>query len=413
MFSGAFSSWLAWPLSGVVAWLGWIAALAILSYRWKGKRSYVVGLALAVAFCVYGGFPEAYFFVAAALLSFFVALAVVALVRRRRLSLSAVVRVGAGIVAGGVVSAPLWFPGLQIITGSHRAAGVGGVRGVDANSLGLLVAPGYYGLPIKGSAWFYSHGDYYETVVYVGVDRARPGRGRSAALVAPPDGHRPCRHGRGHHGDRLPDAVVPSRVLSVGRTSLHDVAIKRMRAVLGLPVGVLSALGLETLMRARGERRMLITYWALSAAVAVFVGFLWYEALANSLPAAEHRLRLDSLWWPVGLVAACVLAGLLFVLVRKLAHGRLARAALVAAVAVLFGAETAFLVFSGVGINSYSGSFFPVTPAIARLKAVVGSGLIGLDTGDPLPVAKDGRMPASSRKPTSATLSPSSPPTTR
>ena len=43
------------------------------------------------------------------------------------------------------------------------------MRGLDANSLGLLVAPGYYGLPIKGSAWFYSHGDYYETAVYVGV----------------------------------------------------------------------------------------------------------------------------------------------------------------------------------------------------------------------------------------------------
>ena len=383
MFSGAFSSWLAWPLSGVVAWLGWIAALAILSYRWKGKRSYVVGLALAIAFCVYGGFPEAYFFVAAALLSFFVALAVVALVRRRRLSLSAVVRVGAGIVAGGVVSAPLWFPGLQIITGSHRAAGVGGVRGVDANSLGLLVAPGYYGLPIKGSAWFYSHGDYYETAVYVGV----------IALVLA--GAAVLRWWRHPAVIALVVMVVATMLIAyqtqsfhlvsylLDRTSLHDVAIKRMRAVLGLPVGVLSALGLETLMRARGERRMLITYWALSAAVAVFVGFLWHEALANSLPAAEHRLRLDSLWWPVGLVAACVLAGLLFVLVRKLAHGRLARAVLAAAVAVLFGAETAFLLFSGVGINSYSGSFFPVTAPMARLKAVVGSGLIGFDTGDP------------------------------
>ena len=50
---------------------------------------------------------------------------------------------------------------------------------------------------------------------------------------------------------------------------------------------------------------------------------------------------------------------------------------------MLFGAETAFLLFSGVGISSYSQSFFPVTPAIARLEAVVGSGLIGIDTGKP------------------------------
>jgi len=33
MFSGAFANWVTWPLSDVVAWTGWIAALAILSYR--------------------------------------------------------------------------------------------------------------------------------------------------------------------------------------------------------------------------------------------------------------------------------------------------------------------------------------------------------------------------------------------
>ena len=238
-------------------------------------------------------------------------------------------------------------------------------------------------MPIKGSAWFYSHGDYYETAVYVGV----------IALVLA--GAAVLRWWRHPAVIALVAMVVVTMLISyqtasfhlvselVDRTSLHGVAIKRMRTVLGLPIGVLSALGLETLMRVRGERRMLITYWALSAAVAVFVGFLWHEALANSLPAAEHRLRLDSLWWPVGLFVACVLAGLLFLLVRMLAHRRLARGVLAVAVAVLFGAETAFLLFSGVGINSYSESFFPVTASMARLKAVVGSGLIGFDTGDP------------------------------
>ena len=92
MLSGAFSAWLAWPLSGVVAWLGWIAALAILAYRWKAKRSYVVLLALSVAFCVYGGFPEAYFFVAAALVTFFAVMVALATLSRRRLSPSGVIK---------------------------------------------------------------------------------------------------------------------------------------------------------------------------------------------------------------------------------------------------------------------------------------------------------------------------------
>jgi hypothetical protein len=383
MLSGAFSAWLAWPLSGVVAWLGWIMALVILAYRWKGKRSYVILLALSVAFCVFAGFPEAYFFVAAALLTFFVVLAVLALLSRRGLSLSGVIRVAVGIVAGAVLSSPLWFPGLQIVKGSHRATGAGGVRGVDVNSLGLLVAPGYDGLPIKGSTWFYAHGDYYETVVYVGV----------IALVLA--GAAVLRWWRHPTVVAMVALVVVTMVISyqaksfhavsdlVSHSSLHGVAIKRMRTVIGLPVGVLSALGLETLIRARGERRMLTAYWGLTAIVAVFVELLWRGAVENDLPTLEHQLRLDSLWWPIGLVAACVLAGMLFLPVRRLAHRRSARAAVMGAVALLFGAEAAFLVFSGVGINSYSKSFFLVTPATARLEAVVGSGLVGIDTGTP------------------------------
>jgi hypothetical protein len=382
MLSGAFSAWLAWPLSGVVAWLGWIVALAILAYRWKTRRSYVVLLALSVAFCVYGGFPEAYFFVAAALVTFFAVLVALALVGRRRLSLPGVVRVAVGVLAGGVLSSPLWLPGLQVVGGSHRATS-SGFPGADAGSLGLLVAPGYYGLPIKGSAWFFPHGNYYETVVYVGV----------IALVLA--GAAVLRWWRHPTVIALVATVVVTMLISYQTKSFHvvfdllrhssvdTVPIRRMRAILGLPLGVLSALGLETLLRARGERRMLIAYWALSAIVAAFVAVLWYRALKGASPTTLRELKLDSLWWPIGLVAACIVAGILFLLVRKLAHRRSARQIVVAGAVVLFGAETAFLLFSGVGISSYSQSFFPVTPAIARLEAVVGSGLIGIDTGKP------------------------------
>ena len=262
MLSGAFSSWLAWPLSGVVAWLGWIAALAILAYRWKGKRSYVILLALSVAFCVYGGFPEAYFFVAAALATFFAVTGVLALLGRRRLSFFGVVRVAIGIVAGGALSAPLWLPGLQIVKGSHRAAGGGGVAGVNVGSLGLLVAPGYYGLPIRGSTWFYSHGDYYETVVYVGV---------VALVLALAAVLRWWRHPT---VIALAATVVVTMVISyqtksfhpvsdlLRHSSLHGVTIKRMRTVIGLPVGVLSALGLETLIRGGAS----VACWSSTAA---------------------------------------------------------------------------------------------------------------------------------------------------
>jgi hypothetical protein len=383
MLSGAFAGWLTWPLSDVVGWLGWIVALVILAYRWQGKRSYVVLLAMAVAFCVYGGFPEAYFFVAGALLTLFVVLVVLALFRRRRFSLQGIFRVVTGLVAGAALSAPLWFAGLQVVKASHRAT-LAGFAGLPANSLALLVAPGYYGLPIKGSTWFYSTTNYYETVVYVGV----------IALVLA--GAAVIRWWRHPMVVALAAVIVVAFAISYQTNSFHPVLdvlrhtsldtlpISRMRIVAGLPLGVLSALGLETLLRARGERHILVGYWVMSALVAVFVGLLWYRSLGQRLAAELHQLRIDSLLWPTGLVVACVLAGGLFLLGRNPAQRRSARWPALVAAAVLVGSETAFLVFSGIGINSYSEAFFPATPAISQLKAIVGSQLVGLDTDNPL-----------------------------
>jgi hypothetical protein len=48
----------------------------------------------------------------------------------------------------------------------------------------------------------------------------------------------------------------------------------------------------------------------------------------------------------------------------------------------LFGLETAFLFFAGVGILSYSTPFFQVTPPIAELQRIVGNSLVGLNGGN-------------------------------
>jgi hypothetical protein len=55
------------------------------------------------------------------------------------------------------------------------------------------------------------------------------------------------------------------------------------------------------------------------------------------------------------------------------------------AVLVLVG-QSAFLLFSGVGINSYAKTEFPVTSGTATLSSIVGSSLLGLD--DCMPTAK-------------------------
>ena len=172
----------------------------------------------------------------------------------------------------------------------------------------------------------------------------------------------------------------------INHHGLGTIEFLRMRTVLGLPIGVLAGLGLETMLRGSYERHTLAAYWISTAIVAAFVGLLLYQSTVWVAPTDLHRLRIDSLIWPLALVLACVVAGALLTAGgrrRGEVSARMLRGAAVAGASLLAGAEGAFLLFSGVGINSYSHSFYPETPAISRLKAIVGNGLVGLDTGNP------------------------------
>ena len=112
MFSGAFANWITWPLADVVAWTGWIAALAVVAYRSRRKLP-VVGLAVVVAFSVYGGFPEANVMLVFVLGTFFAVAAAAAWICGRRPSLSGMLRATAGVVAGVALSSRprCGFPG--------------------------------------------------------------------------------------------------------------------------------------------------------------------------------------------------------------------------------------------------------------------------------------------------------------
>ncbi len=50
-----------------------------------------------------------------------------------------------------------------------------------------------------------------------------------------------------------------------------------------------------------------------------------------------------------------------------------------AACLLLLAAQTAYLVWAGVGLNSFAAKPFPVTPAVAKLQRLVGSNLLALD----------------------------------
>ena len=152
MLAGAFSSWVTWPLTDVVAWTGWICAAAILCYR-SDKLRYVALLGVTVAFSVYGGFPEANVMVVLVIGALVVGVAVAARVAGGHVSFAGAARSSAGAVLGVALSAPLWLPGLQIIAGSHRET-EGNYVGLPLKVLPLVVTQGYFGLPTGPVATF-------------------------------------------------------------------------------------------------------------------------------------------------------------------------------------------------------------------------------------------------------------------
>src|SRR5579875_176714 len=417
MLSGAFANWLAWPLSDVVAWLGWIAAFAILAYTRPGQVRYVAGLAVAVAFCGYGGFPEANVFVAVALVVMAVAVVLWAPLWRRWsvpareapgsgpgavLAVSpagtaategpqpanhphadvaaGIGRVFCGVVAGALLAMPLWFPGVQILAISHRTAEQH-FASLPARSLSLLLAQGYYGLPTGRNPFFLTGWNYYESVSYVGVVVV------VLALVAL------VRWWRHPTVVALGACCLVVVLTAYQFGSLHllgallgkvapEVLWARFRSVLGLPVGLLAGIGLETLRGPSRSRRVLLTYAAGTAlAAAALVALALHGDLATPL---ETSVRERSLIWPFASLAVLVVAGLGYVATG----GRQGAPRAVSALPSLglWCTSAAFLLFAGVGINGYSHAYFPSTPAIEELHHIVGSALVGVDDNVPATV---------------------------
>jgi hypothetical protein len=426
MLSGAFSSWLSWPLADVTAWLGWILAFAVLVYRYPSRMRYPAGLVVSLAFCLYGGFPEGNVFVGMAvglLIVVFVGARLVLRRRRREEQLSAfrsgedprrrptglpshrLSRHGVAALAGsgavaGMLALPLWWPGWQLVSLSHRR-GESHFPGLPLHSLTLLVAQGYYGLPTRENSFFLSGWNYYETASYVGIVML------VLAVVAV------MRHRRqptvialvglcvaiGLICWQISTGVHP--VQSFMSAIVGQVEWGRFRTVLGLPLGLLAGIGLEEVVGVLrystrpAARRSAVSSFAVATAVAG-AGVLVLYLLDAGTSAAES-VRARSLIWP--LVSCVVCVGVLALIVpvsRRFSDHRRDNpgsstsdpaAARIAVGGVLWSVNAAALLFAGVGINSYSHSYYKATPAITALRQKVGSSLVGLDTGRRSPVA--------------------------
>jgi len=388
MLSGAFSGWLGWSVSGPVALGGWILAGVVVSYRSRARVREVVLLAVAVAFSLYAGFPESYVLLAIGLGAVLVVTAVARVVADRGLAglhPVGVVRVAAGVAAGGALAAPLLLPGVSILRHSARN-GKFAATGLPLHAAVLLFAQGYDGLPTAGSYWF-GPVNYYETAAYVGVVALV-----CAGVAVLVGWRRPAVAGLGAAVlvgllvvyDLGAGAPVQHLLADVG---LSAVALQRMQSVLELVVAVLAGLGIEVLLTRWRERRVRRALGAATVVLAVVLAALWSRVGSARAPVVTavtpsasvlESLRRSSLLWPT---ASLAVLAVLLVLAVALRHWPAARARVASRIAglVLLGIQSAFLLFAGVGINSYAHDAYPSTPAVSTVQSVVGGSLLGLD----------------------------------
>ncbi len=158
MLSGPFANEIGWPLADVFAWMGWIFGATYALYLDSSATWPRWILMLAVAFAIYGGFPEADVLMGILWVVYFGGL----LVGEKRESALAFMRSAVWcIVLGTALAAPLWIPGAVLAIQSVR---VGTTNiGLPLPSIVLAVFQGYYGYPLSASQWF-GPSNYYETV---------------------------------------------------------------------------------------------------------------------------------------------------------------------------------------------------------------------------------------------------------
>ncbi|MGB9112857.1 MAG: YfhO family protein, partial [Acidimicrobiales bacterium] len=393
MLSGSFSGWLGWSISGPVAWSGFILAGVVLAYRSRRRARDLWLLAVSVAFAIYGGFPEMYVIMGPALLGAAGVAALLILVRDHKLYWRGIGRVLTGSIAGFALSAPLWLPGISVVKHSARSAKhLDG--GLVAPLLHLMFAQGYYGLPISGSVWFTNLSNYYESAAYLGI----------VAIVCAALGvvlyfRRPIVIGLSLAG--FGTLIACYDIFGgIGKTIFSDIGLGAVAVHRGLPVfefcvAVVAGIGFDALLRRFTERRVQIVLFVILAAVSFEVVELWRwvdlpslnaldralrTASLRSLPTPSLRaLRTSSLVWPTWTTGMLIVVALAFVVVPK--RSAILRRWVPRAVAALFvGAQGAFLVIAGVGINSYFKNPFPTDPAVKTVARLVGSGMLAADT---------------------------------
>lgn len=383
---GAFTVWLGWSQTGVMAWLGWIVGATLLILLGRRRIQSIILFAVTFALSVYGGHPESNVITTVA-----VAAIVLVILARRTLRLDGSHRVAqplldlcVGTLCALGLSAPLWLPGVQLTTQAVRYDS-GGSSILPLSDLGNFIFNGYNGLPISTSHYF-GAGNYYEVTAYLGI--CVLGLGSLALFTY-------------WRRAEIQALAVMAFVMSVivffppmfnflGLVP-HATGINWHRDLIPISLGcaVFAGFGLEIIMKEgmtrQVQRRMLVVFGSalvILLAVGVTSGFGSQE-----LSARDAAIRARSFIWPGVQTVLGLSVAITWILARRLkergsgaAHRRGAknhRLLLGAGALVLGLSGVGFLVCAGGPLFSPGERYFPVTPADAALQRAVGSATVG------------------------------------
>ncbi len=308
--SGPIAAWLGYPFPAVMGWAGWILAFGLLLLRGQHRAGYVVAIAVAVAFSLFGGAPEGFAVLMLMLGAFF---AVMLLLRARWLGgsgpiLRPAVDLIVAVVAGCALAAPFALPALQLARQSIRGSSGTSIV-LNPHVLLYLVFQSFGGLPIYHGGHivvFDVYSLFYtENAIYVGV--AAVALAGMAVIL-----HR-----------RRPEirafAVVTALGLALAFVSpivsladklplLGQVSWLRAEMPMALAIAVLAGYGIDYVVRTAGTSAVVRWVGGAFSVAALWLLGLWLFGRGD-LPPALASIRAHSFIWPVvetlgGLVVA-------------------------------------------------------------------------------------------------------------
>jgi hypothetical protein len=380
--SGSFLAVLGWPIAAVMSWAGWLFAFLILMVRGRHRRRDVTLFAVALALSIYAGEPDTLAVVIVALVVFLIVMCALRIPRfdgRERFA-RPLLDVTIGSVAGLALAAPLLLPAAQLSTGVVR--GQGRHQAFPSYDLLHAIFQTFNGSSLAGSRSFDAHGlGWVSTADYVGV----------IVVVLAVVGlivarHRPAVVAFGAV------AVVagcltyfsPFVALLNRLPGIQEIRWVRSIQVLGFALAILAGVGLDVLVRSKGDRKVRNLLGAGFGAFALLLLLVWAFG-RGVLPAAEAAIRRRSFIWPTAeVLIGLAVFGLLVVASRarrrSSAHSAGSRAldnpGRIGAV-ILLVSSTVFLVALGTSWWSSSTTSLPPTPAITTLQKSVGTSIVG------------------------------------